>query len=506
MSKILQFVSFAVGTQLILLLNQLLLLPLQIRLWGNAGTASWYSAVAIATLMTVADCGLRTAGHPELLQQVQQQDGAASERFCQTWAWVRISLCAFAVLLLSAQIGYGAFHATWQQHPWPLLLTVAYALEAFLIVRIVFLDSLGAYRAAEAGYFMFAALRLILALPALMFLHWGPNRLSALFLATAAAGLLLQGQLCQIPEALRAFAPLPARLNLNVLMQARYTIAEPCANWFRLSLPVLVVAAIATPAAVTLLVALRAVFGAARTSIQQIARVASVEYLRLRGAKQPDNADRVVSLAMLLTTFAGTALGTAIVADNLRLLGIWLPHAPRPLFQEISLAFAASAAFYSYQVIVAILFRTGRLAQIAHRQYAYILYAGAFGLLSRLIHSFQLYLALLVLAEIVLTCSFLGGDTVSRLIGFHTRIGKGTLGAAFSGMGLLCILWLAVHIVAPSAFVKPSVLVLVVTAFSVIVGLSGLLALSVFGNPGLVRLTSGDQSPVQSGLCETTGC
>ena len=55
-------------TQGVLLLNQVVLLPIQIRIWGHLSTAHWYAMLAIATIVSVADCGLRTAGHAELIR------------------------------------------------------------------------------------------------------------------------------------------------------------------------------------------------------------------------------------------------------------------------------------------------------------------------------------------------------------------------------------------------------------------------------------------------------
>src|SRR5207248_5253452 len=163
---------------------------------------------------------------------------------------------------------------------WRVALTLAYAIETLLIIRIVYLDTLGLYRGAEASYFMFAGLRLALAVPALLVLRLEANGLAWLFLATSVFALALQGWLvCREVRVLGIFAALPRRLSVRVLAVARYTLAEPCASWVRLSLPVLVIAAIAPAASVTTYVALRATFGAARATIQHLARFTSVEYL-----------------------------------------------------------------------------------------------------------------------------------------------------------------------------------------------------------------------------------
>jgi hypothetical protein len=306
MKKFAQFFSFAAMTQVILLLNQVVLLPMQIRLWGNAETALWYAAIALATVTTVADCGLRTAGHVALLRLVRTNEPEARAEFRQVWAWIRLLVVLVTATLLVADLTYGALHGMgkWQR-AW-VLLTLAYALETLLTIRIVYLDSLGEYSRAESSYFLFAAIRLAVAAPALLLFRVDPLKLCWLFLGTSVLGLVLQGWLCNIPRGLRIFARFPHRLSFATVSVVRYTIAEPCANWVRLSLPVLVIALIAPDTAVTAYVALRAIYGAARTTIQQVARVASVEVLRLLGQRRKAPAHSLQSLFLLLAGLIGT--------------------------------------------------------------------------------------------------------------------------------------------------------------------------------------------------------
>jgi hypothetical protein len=115
-------------------------------------------------------------------------------------------------------------------------------------------------------------------------------------------------------------------------------MAEPCANWVRLSLPVLVIASIAPASAVTTFVALRAIYGAARTTIQQVARVASVEVLRFRAAGQKATAESLLSLFMVLAALIGAGVAGFVAVDNLRLLSLWLKHFDLLLFQNINLS------------------------------------------------------------------------------------------------------------------------------------------------------------------------
>ena len=457
MKRFVQFFSIAAMTQVILLLNQVVLLPMQIRLWGNSETALWYAAIALATVTTVADCGLRTAGHVELLRLVRTNDPDARAEFLQVWAWIRLLVVLVTATLLVADLAYGASHGMGKWQLGRVLLTLAYAFETVLIIRIVYLDSLGEYSSAESSYFLFAAIRLVLAVPALLFFRVHPVGLCWLFLGTSVLGLALQGWLCNIPRELRIFAGFPHRLSFGTCSLVRYTMAEPVANWARLSLPVLVIASIAPDTAVTTYVALRAIYGAARTSIQQVARVASVEVLRLLGQRRMAPAESLLSLFLLFAGLIGTALAGAVVLDNMRLLSLWLKHYDRLLFQNINLSFALSSPFYSYQIIVALSFRMGQLALTARRQYTYLLYSALFAASAVIIKSLDVYMALLVVAEIVLATSFLARQNIGGDASPRTNAGWRGLAGSFAGSALVFALWITVRHAGSSIFTDKSV-------------------------------------------------
>ncbi len=156
-------------TQVVLLLNQVLLLPVQIRVWGTDTTAYWISVMAVANLTSIADFGLRAAGHAELIRHTNDpEDHKSRNEFAQLWAWIRILITATTVVLL---IGDFVYHHVYRGQPfalWREALIVGVALEVLLSVRIQYLDSQGYYREAEAGYLVLAAMRLFLALGALL--------------------------------------------------------------------------------------------------------------------------------------------------------------------------------------------------------------------------------------------------------------------------------------------------------------------------------------------------
>jgi len=457
MTKFVRFFSFAAMTQVILLLNQVILLPMQIRLWGSSETALWYAAIALATVTTVADCGLRTAGHVELLRLVRTNDPDARAEFLQVWAWIRLLIVLVTATLLAADLVYGLLHGRNEWQLGRVLLTLAFAFETVLIIRIVYLDSLGEYSSAESSYFLFAAIRLVLAVPALLFFRIHPVGLCWLFLGTSVLGLALQGWLCHIPRDLGIFGTFPQRLSFATCSLVRYTMAEPLANWVRLSLPVLVIASIAPDTAVTAYVALRAIYGAARTTIQQVARVASVEVVRLLGQRRTTPAETLLSLFLLIAGLIGTGLAGTIVLDNMRLLSLWLKHFDRPLFQNINLSFALGSPFYSYQILVAISFRMGQLAQTARRQYAYFLYSALFAASAVILRSLDVYLALLVVAEILLAISFLTRQNVAGDAMHKTDAGRQGLASSFAGFTLVFALWIAVRHAGSSMFIDKSI-------------------------------------------------
>ena len=445
MTKLFQFFSIAMLTQVFLALSQLVLLPIQIRMWGHEAIAAWYSAIAIAMLSTIADFGLRTAGHVELIRFAgNREDLAAGEWVKHLWGWIRTLVFAFTVATIvgDAVVTAGLRHLPYPT--WKACLIVAYSLETLLTVRIVYLDSLGFYRGAEAGYCMFAAIRLVLSVPALLFLHFEANGLAWLYLATSVIALLLQERLCRKTGVLGLFAALPNRLAIRVLAIARYTLAEPCANWVRLSLPVLVIASFGSPAAVTAYVALRAAFGGARITVQQLSRFASVEYLRMMASFKAGANETLLCVSVLGASIVGTALASLLIVDNLRLLGLWLTHCDRTMFQMTVLSFGLSAPFYPYLVLSNLMFRMGELSAVAQRQYAYVCYSALFGAVAVKAGFLPLYLGLLVLAEVLLSISFLL-PRHGRNVAFQTTAGRRGLVAAATGTALVCVLWFVVR-------------------------------------------------------------
>jgi hypothetical protein len=427
-----QFVSLALLTQGVLLLNQIVLLPFQIRIWGTDTAAYWYSTVALAALTTAADFGLRTAGHAEFIRYAHDpNDHHARIEFQHLWDWMRILLLSSTVVLVALDFGYHRFFQVMAYPLWRPALVIGIALETLLIVRMMYMDSLGLYTESEGGYLLLAAGRLGLALGALLIFHAPPATLAWIWFFAGVLAIAQQSWLCRRIKILQLFAPISPGLSFRTLTIARHTMADPSSNWMRFNAPVLVLAAIAQPAAVTTYVALRAVFGAARATISQLSRYASAEIQ--------------VTLCVLLTAFTAAVVGCVVIADNFRVASFWLVHANPQLYQAIAIMFGLGSAFSSYQIMVALMLRFGEVDRIARRQYLYILYAALFAVVALITRSTLLWLALLWLAEVMISLSFLLKTSPD---GVQAQTSAGIRGcvAATASSVIILAMWLTVRL------------------------------------------------------------
>ncbi len=403
-----QFVSLALMTQVVLLLNQVLLLPIQIRVWGTQVTAAWYATLAVAAVTTAADFGLRTAGHADLLRFTNDpSDTAAKTEFRHLWAWIRILVTLATTTLVVLDFVYIHFA---QHAPWPLwrpALLIGIALEIVVIIRVMYLDTLGLYREAEGGYLLLAAARLIIAVAALLLFHAPPAALGWIWFFTGVFAIFQQNRHCRRRGILLLLERPPAGLSWRTLAVARHTLADPLSIWMRINGPVIVLSVFAVPAAITTYVALRAVFGAARTTILQLSRYASVEYLALRQARKPELAELQFSACVLAAAFFSSAVAGLVLVDNLRLASLLLGKVDLRLYQEIALTFALGGAFYCYQILQALMLRCGEVDRIANRQYLYMLAFVVFGVVAVLARSTLLWLVLVLATDLLISLSFL---------------------------------------------------------------------------------------------------
>ncbi|HWI80667.1 hypothetical protein [Ramlibacter sp.] len=364
--------SWTAVTQLSLALTQLLLLPLEVRLWGLETTAQWNTAIALAALLSAADFGLRGFGHASLRRgPASRADGG--ESFEPVWAIQRLLVAG--VLLLAA---LAAAVAMWLQiapgGQWLLWLMIAYAVEALLSARGMYMDTLGMIARAEASYASMASSRLAAALLALAVFEASPRTLALIYAGSALGALLAQGHWLHSTSPLRLAAGGFRSMNLQTLQLLRYSIGHPLSQWCRPNLPVLVLHAISSAAMVNAFVALRAVFGLSRQAVLQLARFASVQY-----AVTEDAGPR--RLALLRWTYAGVLVGTAcalaVELDAGVLLSRWVPGTSAAGYQWVSLALSLSAPFFATQVLLLAYMRAGSERQAAWLQLVYVVLAVA---------------------------------------------------------------------------------------------------------------------------------
>jgi hypothetical protein len=402
MKKLLQFVSLTILTQAVVALNQIVLLPIQIRIWGHASTAYWYTTLALASVTSLADFGLHTAGHAELIRYARNLgDKQAKAEFQHLWAWIRILICMVTLPLIAVDLIYGGYRF------WHTALIIGMALESLLTIRMTYLDSLELYRQSEAGYLLLATARLSLSIVALVFFHSSPELLAWIWCFAGMFAIAHQNRLCRRTGLLHLFEPVPPGLSFRTLGIARHTMADPTSNWTRNSVPVLVLSAIAPPLAVTTYVALRTVFGASRQMIMQFSRYASVQYVSLRQAHKTEQAEVHFRLCIVFTTFFASVLTCIVIIDNFRLASLWLLRVDMTLYQAIAIAFGFASPFCAYQIIQALMLRYGKVREIARRQYFYVISLLIFAAIALVIKSLLLWLVLILMAEVTISLSFM---------------------------------------------------------------------------------------------------
>jgi hypothetical protein len=441
-----QFASLALMTQGVLLLNQIVLLPIQLRIWKTDVTAEWYAILAIAAMTSISDFGLRQAGHAHLIRWVRDPaDDEARLEFTHLWAWIRI-LCMTTTTVLV--VGDFSFSHFWLGHHYPLwrtALLLGIAIEALICVRVTFLDTQGFYTEAEAGYLVLIAGRFILSFVALLFFHTPPWVVAYIWFLTGVFALVQQSFLCRRAGRLKLFEPFPPKLQWRHVAMIRYTMADPCSQWTRINGPVVVLSSMSAPSiAIVTYVALRAIFGAPRATIQQISRYASVEYLALRQKQLFEMAEKHLTMLMLLSAFFASGCAAFVVADNGRLASLLLKEMDLPTYQMMAITFGLGNAFYAFQICVSVCRRTGEVAEIAHRQYFYMGTAAVFAVIALLVKSVLLWLVLMLVADVLLALSFLLTPPAHSILR-QTSSGWRTMTAAATSSALVFVMFLLLY-------------------------------------------------------------
>jgi len=348
------------------------------------------------------------------------------------------------VALIALDLLYNCLYAKTSYPLWRAALTIGVALETILGVRVMYLDSLELYREAEAGYLLLAAGRLGLVTGALIFFRSPPQILAWIWFFSGIFAVARQSKLCRRIGLLRLFEPMPPGLSLRELALARHTMADPCSRWMRNNLPVLVLSTIAQPVAVTTYVALRAVFGAARQMVLQLSRYASVQYVSLRQSHKLTLAELQITLCVLLTAFFASVLTCLVIADNFRLASLWLVRSDATLYRAIAITFGLGSPFYAYQILQALMRRYGKVREIAGRQYLYIACLVIFAAVALLTKSVPLWLVLTLVADIIISLSFMLNPSRTSILAQTSAGARGFLAALTSGL-LAAALWLVLR-------------------------------------------------------------
>jgi hypothetical protein len=418
--KFVRFFSLTTATQVCLLINQLGLLPLQLRLWGVDTTSQWIVAVAIANLMTVTDLGLRNAGHVELSASVRFGDRSAAQAFAKIWALTRTLMVVLTALFLLYHWVAGTVSAVL------VILTITLAFDTLLQTRNTWLDTLGLFNRVESLFLIMAAARIGFSIVALAAFHVSPQTLALIWLATILPVLPIQSRMEPSLGLLKGGF---RHLQWQQLKLVYLVVADPLTNWTRISLPIVVVSAIAPPSFVAAFVGLRAVFGLARQVIIQLSRYASVVSIQ-----HATHRERIIIPAVFASISVGVAIASVTLADHGRLLEVWLGHGHGAYNESISLSFAAGIITFGHLVTTFLMMRLGAVREVAMRQYVFLVTCFITAALGRFFGSVEFYLVLLGLQEVLVAGLFITfcGTRIMRayLTGF---------GIAFLTVGLLSV-------------------------------------------------------------------
>jgi hypothetical protein len=370
MKRLLQFISLTTATQFCLLINQVVLLPLQVRVWGHDVTALWFFIVATANLAGMADLGLRNTAHAALLRSVRAGDPVAASDFRQSWALTRVLFAILTFGLVVAQIVICA-RLDIAISLWIEVVTIAIAIDTLVIVRGIWLDTLGHFNTVEAVFLGMVAMRVLLSAAVLAAFDAGPQTLGWIMLGTAGAAAVTQSWMVRTPVSLSFLAGGFLDLRWKSLQVIPLVVAEPATIWVRLSLPVIVLSVVSSPLFVTTYVAFRAIFSFARQIVGQFARYSSVRYVE-RADGDAHYAQRLVTRSILASMAISAAISSVTIADRGRLMKLWLVDNDAHAASVIALSFSFAIIACSYQVIAGVLYRSGDVAGVAKRQYVFL--------------------------------------------------------------------------------------------------------------------------------------
>ena len=90
----LRFLSIVTLSQTTLVAQQLLILPLQIHVWGHDTVAVWLAALALAAIVGSSDLGLKNAGFAAIAA------GETGDKFATLWSVMRLQMLAAGLVTM----------------------------------------------------------------------------------------------------------------------------------------------------------------------------------------------------------------------------------------------------------------------------------------------------------------------------------------------------------------------------------------------------------------------
>ena len=311
----LRFLSIVTLSQATLVAQQLLILPLQIHVWGHDTVAVWLPALALAAIVNSSDLGLKNAGFAAIAA------GETGDKFATLWSIVRLQTLGVGIVTMGLSFLMFSSRIAPDQAIFLVILTASAMMENCLGLRTPFLEAFGRIAHAESAFLAMVAARLIGGATLIYFLRVGPVALSILWLATACMAVLIQEQFREV----RTVAPLFRRWKFSHVREtyadARWSAATPLVLWAQIQLPVITLSSFAPSAIVSSFVALRTLYGLTRLIIQQISRIISIQYNRRIREIGADNARAFLLLVAAGVAWLSAGAGLAIFAEKFWLTG-----------------------------------------------------------------------------------------------------------------------------------------------------------------------------------------
>lgn len=258
----LRFLSFATLSQLAIIASQLVLLPLQIHVWGHDIVALWLSTLALTGILNVSDLGLRNAGFAALAAN------APPERFSTLWTIMRGHMGLATLAVLAVVAAWLAPRAGAEGSLFLFVLALAATAEVFLGLRVTFMEAKGLIAPAEALFFAMAASRVVIAGVLIAFFNAGPLLVSIVWLLSAVCAVCAQSFFRFVRETSPAFGNWKLEDVAAAYRDAAWSAATPLVQWAQLQAPVIALSVFAAPALVSSFVAIRALFGTMRSILQ----------------------------------------------------------------------------------------------------------------------------------------------------------------------------------------------------------------------------------------------